>query len=161
MKTLLKCDNCLIEFYDYPSRHKKKHIYCSPDCYRKGGICGKAGGRKPIHGESVILNEEGKKVLSPEYNTWRHMRMRCTTNENSRYYRNYYGRCIRIYPPWKKSFAAFLIYLLSTIGRRPSDEYSLDRINNDGNYEPGNLRWSTSKEQANNRRQRTAVNPAA
>jgi predicted metal-binding protein len=66
---------------------------------------------------------------------------------------NYGGRGIAVHPSWDESYKIFLAYLLATIGRRPSPKHSLDRINNDGNYEPGNVKWSTQKEQMKTRRQ--------
>ena len=84
---------------------------------------------------------------TPEYATWERMKARCyMPNHNS--YKNYGGRGIVVCDAWRNSFASFL----SDMGKRPSENHSLDRINNDGNYEPGNCKWSTAKDQARNRR---------
>jgi hypothetical protein len=83
------------------------------------------------------------------YCTWRSMRQRCF-NANMKAYPYYGGRGITICPRWLDSFENFL----ADMGERPPGT-SLDRFpNNSGNYEPGNCRWATSKEQAQNRRKR-------
>lgn len=79
----------------------------------------------------------------PEHNAFYNARRRCTEVTNREYAR-YGGRGIKFL---FKSFPEFLAH----IGRRP-DGYTLDRINNDGHYEPGNVRWATPSEQAYNRR---------
>lgn len=86
--------------------------------------------------------------LTGEYLSWASMKVRCL-NETSKFYSNYGGRGIGIYQPWIDSFEEFLKY----IGPKPTADHSLDRYpNNDGNYEPGNVRWATKKEQSYNRR---------
>jgi hypothetical protein len=75
------------------------------------------------------------------------MRQRCL-NPRSPAFANYGERGILIYPPWIDSFETFL----ADVGPRPSGMYSLDRIDVNGHYEPGNVRWATRSQQAKNRR---------
>lgn len=72
---------------------------------------------------------------------------RCENPKNHAYPR-YGGRGITVCPEWRSDFAAFL----RDVGPRPSPDLSLDRIDNNGNYEPGNVRWATAAQQAQNRR---------
>jgi hypothetical protein len=83
---------------------------------------------------------------SPTYRTWIGMRTRCN-NPNTPYYVNYGGRGIKVCPEWE-SFDAFL----RDMGERPSSDHSLHRIDNDGNYEPGNCKWAIETEQQRNKR---------
>lgn len=87
------------------------------------------------------------KVGTPEYATWSAMNQRCATPGHQAY-ADYGGRGIRVCDRWSHSFENFL----ADMGPRPGKGYSLDRIDNDGNYEPGNCRWSTQEQQMNNRR---------
>lgn len=88
---------------------------------------------------------------TPEHNIWSSMRARCHDARNPKYAR-WGGRGIRVCERWQ-SFEAFL----ADMGPRPGPGYSLDRIDNNGDYEPGNCRWATAKEQASNTRRNRYV----
>jgi hypothetical protein len=93
-----------------------------------------------VHGHHTIGNQ------TPTYTTWQSMRQRCD-DPNCHAFQHYGGRGIVVCDRWKR-FENFL----ADMGERPSG-LEIDRINNDGNYEPGNCRWATRKEQMRNTRQ--------
>lgn len=120
-----------------------------PNAMRRGDIksCGcfnrdNAPFRKRTHGGAS--HNLAKK--SPEYRSWRNARARCYDPKNA-YFAQYGARGIAMCDQWRHDFAAFL----ADMGPRPNGT-SLDRIDNDRGYEPGNCRWATTRVQAINKR---------
>jgi len=143
--------------YDSGKRRKDKHgnlnrivywIECTCEC------------GKIKHGERATITsgqiqscgcKHGFYFLSrkhrAEFFAWMNIKARCY-KESHKEYINYGGRGIKMCDEWLNSFEKFFNY----IGNRPSKNHSIDRPNNDGNYEPGNVRWATDKEQCRNYR---------
>lgn len=87
---------------------------------------------------------------SKYHRLWRGVKTRCY-NPNCKQFKDYGGRGITMYADWINDFKAFYDYI-STLEHFGEKGYTLDRKDNDGNYEPGNLKWSTRAEQLRNRR---------
>jgi hypothetical protein len=92
------------------------------------------------HGHSI------DSIRSPEYTAWTNMKDRCL-NANRGDYHRYGGRGIKVCDRWLSSFESFY----EDMGKRPTPKHSLERENNEKDYEPGNVKWATPKEQQNNR----------
>jgi hypothetical protein len=86
------------------------------------------------------------------YSTWKGIIRRCSASAKGKLYEDYYGRGITISEEWLG--ADGYIKFINHIGKRPSKEYSVDRINNNKGYQPGNVRWATKKLQASNTRRK-------
>jgi|GEM_PF-1169109 len=101
--------------------------------------------------ERVRAPRKGPRLRAtmPEYAVWVGMHQRCS-NPRREGYHNYGGRGIKVCCRWKE-YEAFI----EDMGRRPSPQHSLNRKDNDGNYEPGNVEWALAKQQARNTRANT------
>lgn len=94
------------------------------------------------HKGASAFYTQRRRVLHPSHINWERMMSRCY-NRNNHEYRPYGGRGIEVYFPWHE----FATYESEWGFSKPIGRYTVDRINNDGNYGPGNVRWLTFAEQ--------------
>jgi hypothetical protein len=142
---------------DEPSWIEKRlsMVWCVCDCDTKRavrrswllrGLTKSCGCRNTERVKTVNLKHGGH--LSPEYRIWGGMKSRCSNTKDPKKRKNYADRGIRVCDRWLHSFENFL----ADMGERPSKQHTLDRINNDGNYEPSNCRWALGTVQHRNKR---------
>jgi hypothetical protein len=134
---LIECVNCKKQFMSRYRKGKNRNKYeecCSWSCAQAA--------RSTKHGQA-----RKKGNTTPEYHAWEAIKERCI-NKNTKSYKDYGARGISMNKEWIDSFQKFFDH----VGNRPTPKHQIDRINNDGNYEPGNVKWSTKREQMNNRR---------
>jgi hypothetical protein len=127
---------------------KTRYWWCCCECGKIKSINGSSLKSGKILSCGCLKNKHGK-YKTTEYHTWGNMLDRCI-NINSLLYKSYGGRGIKVCNRWKgkKGFINFL----EDLGKKPSSKHQLDRIDNDGNYEPKNCRWVTPKENTRNKR---------
>jgi hypothetical protein len=100
---------------------------------------------EPVLWDDDVSDADRVRIVSLK-RAWNGIRQRCN-NPNNPSYKNYGGRGIKMHPPWEASFELFM----EDVGLRPRLGLSLDRVDNNGNYEPENVRWATPKQQQNNK----------
>lgn len=129
----------------YPNRNNKLTWRCKCRCGAIVTICGTYELTRPKGTKSCGCCQDQVKYPI-EYSLWCSIRTRCY-DINHKDYPYYGGRGIRVCDKWQKEFLDFL----EDIGKRPELWLSLDRIDNKGNYEPGNVRWATRSQQQLNK----------
>jgi hypothetical protein len=142
-----------------PSGSRKHYWLCQCDCGEEvvvwagqltGGDTQSCGClRRELR---AAKNRVHGRAKTPEYEAWCDMKARCS-NPKKRGFANYGGRGIKVCEQWQNSFEDFLAH----IGPKPSPAHSVDRIETNGHYEPGNVKWSTKSEQLNNQRKNVVL----
>ncbi len=139
-------------------KNKKSQWNCKCECGIEREVSGSNLVKRTSRSCGCLKNEVASRRLfehglikDPLYVLWGNVKTRCYREWCDKY-KYYGGRGIRMWDGWKDNPAQFIRDIKILIGERPSILHSLDRADNSGNYTPMNVRWSTSKEQAANRR---------
>lgn len=135
----------------FPSGQKQSQYLCKCECGKLTVVISrnlKSGNTTSCGCVALEYRTKHKAWNTKVYKCWDNMKSRCL-NPKATGYAHWGGRGITVYSAWVHDFKAFYDYVsqLEHFGERG---YSLDRINNNGNYEPNNLRWATKREQARN-----------
>lgn len=128
---------------------------CKCECGNTCVVDGKNLRRGDTKSCGCLYGQNHEMSHSKIYRTWKDIKTRCFS-PNCKNYHNYGGRGITMFPEWINDFQKFYDYV-SKLPHFGEEGYTLDRINNDGNYEPDNLRWADSKTQRRNRRNNIIV----
>jgi hypothetical protein len=137
----------------FPSGQKQPQYVCLCDCGQTTIVLARnlvSGNTKSCGCLAVDTRTKHQHYGDVVYKAWDNMRSRCY-NTNIPQYEGWWGRGITVCDEWKNDFQVFYDYV-SKLPHFGEEGYSLDRIDNDGNYEPGNVRWATRFEQTHNRR---------
>lgn len=150
-----KLTDRLIFICDYIDKPRQVIVQCS--CGSPQFSVHLANIRRGATKSCGCLNNETRKMPITHgdtghylHNTWRRIKNRCFNSKDKRYC-DWGGRGITMHEAWVKDYIAFKDYIINNLGDKP-EGYSLDRIDNNGHYEPNNLRWATPLQQSRNRR---------
>lgn len=151
--------NRLTVIKDAPKKNGRRRLICRCACgntkeYDASNVTGGSSRSCGCLRNSLIASvgksnaKHGQSTnATPEYRAWNSMIQRCHTPTHKQFY-HYGGRGITVCDRWRNDFSAFF----EDVGKRPDQTHSLDRIDNNRGYEPGNVRWATPTQQNNNRR---------